>query len=127
MAVLGDVFKNKVFRQNAPLRESYSVLRGRRRRLASLRGRLVRYLVREGTNPSLIRQALVTLASRPGHEFWADSLPYAEADLTDVIGHRQVTDAYLASLVRQRGNDARLATLDQALVSTHPDVAVLVA
>ncbi|MCL2788252.1 MAG: VapC toxin family PIN domain ribonuclease, partial [Micrococcales bacterium] len=40
-------------------------------------GALVRYLVREGTNPSLIRQALVTLASRPGHEFWADSLPYA--------------------------------------------------
>jgi predicted nucleic acid-binding protein len=41
-----------------------------------------------------------------------------------VIGHRQVTDAYLAALARQRGG--RLATFDAGLAQLHPDVAQLV-
>jgi hypothetical protein len=39
------------------------------------------------------------------------------------MGHRQVTDAYLAALARRR--QGRLATLDKGLAALHPDVAEL--
>lgn len=45
--------------------------------------------------------------------------------MTGVVGHRQVTDAYLAALVRHRG--AQLATFDRALAALHPDVTALLA
>lgn len=45
--------------------------------------------------------------------------------MTGVVGHRQVTDAYLAGLARHRS--AQLATFDQGLVALHPDVTVLLA
>jgi predicted nucleic acid-binding protein len=41
-----------------------------------------------------------------------------------IIGHRQVTDAYLAQLARAHG--FRLATFDQAIAKLHHDVAELV-
>lgn len=66
------------------------------------------------------------LAAHPAHSFWPDGLLCAEADLAAVMGHRQVTDAYLVSLVRQHGPDARLATLDEALARQYADAAVLV-
>jgi uncharacterized protein len=44
--------------------------------------------------------------------------------LDGVIGHRQVTDAYLAELARRR--EARLATFDKGLAALHADVAELV-
>lgn len=40
--------------------------------------------------------------------------------MAGVVGHRQVTDAYLAQLARARS--ARLATLDRGLCVAHPDV-----
>jgi hypothetical protein len=57
------------------------------------------------------------------HEFWSDELGYDGIELRGVVGHKQVTDAYLAGLVRFRGG--RLATLDRALVALHDDVALL--
>ena len=51
---------------------------------------------------------------------------YAQVDLSQVIGHRQVSDAYLISLVRAHGSQARLATLDEELVQLYPDVADLI-
>ena len=91
-----------------------------------IEGALVRYLVRMGASGAEIRGPLASLANRPGHEFWPDDLSYTDADLSQVIGHRQVTDAYLVSLVRCHGQDARLATLDQGLALTHPDAVTLV-
>jgi predicted nucleic acid-binding protein len=41
-----------------------------------------------------------------------------------IVGHRQVTDAYLAQLARAR--ESRLATFDRALAKLHHDVAELV-
>jgi uncharacterized protein len=41
-----------------------------------------------------------------------------------IVGHRQVTDAYLAQLARAHGS--RLATFDLALAKLHHDVAELV-
>jgi uncharacterized protein len=41
-----------------------------------------------------------------------------------IVGHRQVTDAYLAHLARS--HSARLVTFDQALAKLHRDVADLI-
>lgn len=41
-----------------------------------------------------------------------------------LTGHRQITDAWLAELARQRGG--KLATLDSGLAAFHPDVAELI-
>jgi predicted nucleic acid-binding protein len=41
-----------------------------------------------------------------------------------VIGHRQVTDAYLAQLAR--ANHGRLATFDRGLAALHTDIAELI-
>ena len=38
------------------------------------------------------------------------------------MGHRQVTDAYLAALARHHGG--KLASFDKRLVALHPDVGV---
>ncbi len=45
-------------------------------------------------------------------------------EVTGVVGHRQVTDAYLAQLARIR--NGQLATLDSGLAHLHSDVAVLI-
>ena len=89
-------------------------------------GALVRYMVRQAQSTTSVKAVLSQLSSYSGHEFWPDSLPYSDTDLTQVIGHRQVTDAYLVSLVRQHGPDARLATLDEGLAKLYPDVVTLV-
>lgn len=49
------------------------------------------------------------------HEFWPDGLGFDDIHLRGVVGHKQVTDAYLAGLARSKGG--RLATLDRALTS----------
>lgn len=61
----------------------------------------------------------------PRHRFWPDTLDYLRADMKGVIGHRQVTDAYLAALARSHGG--RLATFDKGMAALHADVVELVA
>ncbi len=63
-------------------------------------------------------------ATGPRREFWPDGLGYGEASMYGVLGHRQVTDAYLAALTR--AYSGRLATFDRGLAALHPDVTVLV-
>ncbi|MGI8800365.1 MAG: TA system VapC family ribonuclease toxin [Pseudonocardia sp.] len=87
-------------------------------------GSLVRMLVREGRSAGEARQILVGFRSDHRHEFWPDELSYADVALTGVVGHRQVTDAYLAQLARAR--EGRLATFDRGLAALHPDVVDLV-
>lgn len=86
-------------------------------------GALLRLVLRNGGTADQARSVLVGITEQNGHEFWPDDLGYADVALTGVIGHRQVTDAYLAGLARARG--AWLATLDQGLAALHPDVAAL--
>ncbi len=87
-------------------------------------GSLVRLLVSEGARATDAAAALADLVAVRRHRFWPDDLGYESVELERVVGHRQVTDAYLAALARARG--ARLATLDRGLAALHPDVAVLV-
>jgi uncharacterized protein len=91
-----------------------------------VQGALVRWVVRiegpAGTTAAV--EELKRLHADSRHRFWADGLDFTEVDWTGVIGHRQVTDAYLASLARSR--KGRLATLDRGLAALHSDVAELI-
>ncbi|MGH3441958.1 MAG: TA system VapC family ribonuclease toxin [Nitriliruptorales bacterium] len=84
-------------------------------------GTLLRLLLREGMSAADAKAVLVQLTDHRQHEFWTDDLGYESVDLARVVGHRQVTDAYLAQLARARSG--RLATLDGGVAATHPDVA----
>lgn len=86
-------------------------------------GALVRFLLRHGAAAGVAVEAVRGLELSPRHEFWPDDQPYGAVDMVGVIGHRQVTDAYLATLARSRGG--ALATLDRGLASLHHDVALL--
>lgn len=88
-------------------------------------GALIRVLLQRGQRS--IGQALDILQGfvrHPAHQFWPDDLDYAAVRWDGVLGHRQVTDAYLAALARQHGG--RLATLDRGLAALHDDVAELI-
>jgi toxin-antitoxin system PIN domain toxin len=83
--------------------------------------------VRIASNPAFSRDAvqprdaihvLSANTAAKDHTFWPDELPVAEAvAFTGVrlLGHQQVTDAYLLGLAIQRGGV--LATLDQRIAA----------
>jgi toxin-antitoxin system PIN domain toxin len=87
-------------------------------------GSLIRLLIREGQTADTAQSLITELATDVRHEFWGDQMSYRAVDMKGVIGHRQVTDAYLAQLAREQGG--RLATFDQGLAQLHDDVAELV-
>lgn len=89
-----------------------------------IQGSLMRLLVREGQSAAAARAVLSQAVASPRHEFWPDDVAYTEVPTTGIVGHRQLTDAYLAQLARARG--ARLATFDQAMAKLHNDVADLI-
>jgi uncharacterized protein len=87
-------------------------------------GSLMRLLIREGQSAESARSILQEITNSPRHEFWPDTVSYQDMPVAGIVGHRQVTDAYLAHLARS--NSARLATFDQALAKLHADVADLI-
>lgn len=78
-------------------------------------------MVRAGGPADQAMEVLRTVTAHPRREFWTDDLPYDRVALAGAVGHRQVTDAYLAALARHRSGT--LATLDGGLAALHPDVA----
>jgi uncharacterized protein len=82
-------------------------------------GAVVRYLFRVGETPATALQLLAALHGSTKVDFWPDSISYADTALAHVTGHRQVTDAYLASLAAS--HRTRLATFDEALATTLPE------
>ncbi|NUT96954.1 MAG: PIN domain-containing protein [Saccharothrix sp.] len=87
-------------------------------------GSLLRLLLREGQTAATAQAVLNAVKDSERHEFWADAISYSEVSFTGVIGHRQVTDSYLAALARARGG--RLVTFDKGLARLHSDIADLV-
>jgi uncharacterized protein len=87
-------------------------------------GSLMRLLIREGQSAEAARSVLQEITASPQHEFWPDNASYHNIPITGIIGHRQVTDAYLVHLARSYS--ARIVTFDQALAKLHPDVADLI-
>jgi uncharacterized protein len=65
--------------------------------------------------------ALTTTLKHPAHRFWSDDIPLVDAvrDLQDgLIGHQQVTDAYLLGLALHK--KGKLATLDRGILDLLP-------
>lgn len=87
-------------------------------------GSLMRLLIREGQSAESARSVLQEISGNPRHEFWPDNASCHDIPVAGIIGHRQVTEAYLAHLARSYS--ARLATFDQAVAKLHPDVADLI-
>lgn len=88
-------------------------------------GTLIRMLVHFKAVPD-VATAVVFLerfTAHPRHRFWPDSLSYPGISWKGVLGQRQVTDAYLTALARQRGG--RVATFDKGLAALHADSAEL--
>lgn len=81
--------------------------------------------LRISSNPKIIVQAVsprqaVSMLERilavRGHEFWADDIaPTTAASFSSLVlvGHRQVTDAYLLALAQH--HQGKLATFDQGI------------
>lgn len=86
-------------------------------------GALVRFLVRIGERASTAAEVVRRWHAMDRCEFWPDSLSFRDADMTEVVGHRQVTDAYLAALAVSQG--AILVTLDGGLAGLRPDATLL--
>lgn len=89
-------------------------------------GALTRWILRTEGRTGAVSAAreLRKIAADPRHAFWPDDVAYADVDWKGVLGHGQVTDAYLAALARKHGG--RLATLDRGLAALHHDVAELI-
>jgi uncharacterized protein len=88
-------------------------------------GALVRFFVRLGESAATAITVLTAIRALPTCEFWPDDLSYAEAHLRHVVGHRQVTDAYLLDLARHH-RGASLATFDKGLAMVDPSRVVMV-
>jgi len=86
----------------------------------------VRHYYRDAENAASngALQLIQLIESMPGHEFWPDTLAYSEISLAGVIGHRQVTDAYLIALAASHGG--QLATMDRGLALLYPEKVVYV-
>lgn len=87
-------------------------------------GSLVRFLVRTGQTAAAARDVISAVEGTIRHEFCSECSSFTDVQVGGVVGHRQVTDAYLAQLARSR--KAQLATLDSGLAHLHSDVAVLI-
>ncbi|HXA68343.1 MAG TPA: TA system VapC family ribonuclease toxin [Bryobacteraceae bacterium] len=78
------------------------------------------------SNPKFTRKAVLPaealallqrIKAMAEHEFWTDDLPVTVAlgGGESIVGHRQITDAYLLALARSRGG--LLATFDRGALS----------
>lgn len=83
-------------------------------------GALLRLLLRHGLSSTDAMLVLNSFLTDPRYEMWADDQPFTSQTMRGVIGHRQVTDAYLAAITRSK--NCALATLDEGLLAAHPDV-----
>ena len=66
---------------------------------------------------------LEAISELPQHEFWPDEASYLELPTAGIIGHRQVTDAYLVLLAQKHGGT--LATMDAGLAAIHASATLI--
>ena len=105
-------------------RRWFSSLSGRYATCPITQGAVVRYALRRGRSAAGAMRSLDSLVSGVRHDFWPDDVEFPDVQLDGVVGHAQVTDAYLAELARKR--NGRVATFDQGMAMLHSDVAELV-
>lgn len=88
-------------------------------------GALLRFHLRVGTNASVEsgKFMLDAISRLPRHEFWPADASYLDLPTTGIIGHRQVTDAYLVLLATRHGGF--VVTLDAGLAANHAAAVLL--
>ena len=78
-------------------------------------------IISTAVSPRAAVQALGEMVALKGHVFWPDDLPVNDlASFTSkaMVGHRQVTDAYLIELAKR--HKGKVATLDAGLADLLP-------
>lgn len=72
---------------------------------------------KQSVPPRVALMLLDQITALPEHEFWADDLSLKQAmpPAQPLVGHRQITDAYLVALAESRGG--LVATLDRGLLA----------
>lgn len=82
-------------------------------------GALYRFHLRAGVDATAesARLLLESISALPRHEFWPDDVSYLDLPGAGIVGHKQVTDAYLVLLAQSHGGT--LVTMDQALAAVH--------
>jgi toxin-antitoxin system PIN domain toxin len=75
---------------------------------------------RDALSPEQALSLLHTNLEHPSHRFWPATLTVNEAmaKVAEIVGHQQITDAYLLGLAIH--NKGRLATLDRRATSLLP-------
>jgi len=76
---------------------------------------------RDAASPQEAASVLRESMRHPHHNFWPDSIGFAEATAlfdAQIVGHKQITDAYLLGLAIHNGG--KLATLDRSITSLLP-------
>jgi uncharacterized protein len=82
-------------------------------------------IIADAVTPRAALQVLQKIVAISGHRFWADDVAPAEAKIftsAALVGHRQVTDAYLVALVQH--HKGKLATFDRGvaeLIQVHKE------
>lgn len=89
-------------------------------------GALIRFQLRFGREITASRawHLMIAVCALPNHEFWPDDLSFKDVSSKGILGHRQVTDAYLVALAaKHRGH---VATMDEGLFALHPAQSLLI-
>jgi predicted nucleic acid-binding protein len=88
-------------------------------------GALLRFHLRAGVEAtaSSAKLLLEAISALPRHRFWPDDVSYLEMPARGVIGHRQVTNAYLVALAGKHGG--MLATMDEGLAAVHANASLI--
>ena len=81
-------------------------------RVSSNRG-----LTQRAATPRAALELLERIVALPGHEFWPDDLALGKAIGREqaIVGHRQVTDAYVVALAAS--HEGVVATLDRGMLA----------
>jgi uncharacterized protein len=89
-------------------------------------GALIRFQLRfgRGIKASQAWQLMAAVCTFPSHEFWSDDLNFKDVSSKGILGHRQVTDAYLVALAAK--HKGRVATMDEGLFALHPAQSTLI-
>jgi toxin-antitoxin system PIN domain toxin len=77
---------------------------------------------RDALSPRDALKLLDANLRHPGHHFWTDGLPLAEAVgpfAAKLTGHQQITDAYLLGMALHK--KGRLVTLDRSVLALLPE------
>ena len=88
-------------------------------------GALVRFHLRVGVDATAesAKMLLEGISALSRHEFWADDVSYADLPARGIVGHRQVSDAYLVVLAQRHGG--AVVTMDEALAATQDGVLLM--